>query len=315
MSIKYKTLVIGGSGFIGSHFVGLLIKDKMRDIVVVGRSKKPKYNLPNEVEYISADVRDENSLHKLIAGCNEIVDLAYASVPKTSFDDPVVDILSNLPYAVNLFKLASESNIRRIMIVSSGGTVYGNPEYLPIKETHKTDPVSPYGITKLAIEKYAQLYHHLECLPVVIVRPSNPYGANQFGALNQGFIGASLYAALHKTKIQVFGQRGTIRDYIYINDLAEGLIAALNHGISGEIYNIGSGIGTDNIEVVTTLNNVIAGTGYQLSYEILPERTFDVEANVLSSKKLTNLSGWSCQTSLEDGLHRTWLSVAKVGIK
>lgn len=307
---KYKsiirTLVVGGGGFIGSHLIQLLSEDSRRSIIVAGRRPYPSTTLPANVQYVSGDISNDVALMPLLDNADEVIDLAYASVPKTSFDDPVTDVLSNLPATVNLLQKASSRNLRRLMLVSSGGTVYGSAKYLPIDESHPTDPISPYGITKLATEKYALMYHRLAELPVIIVRPGNPYGPNQFGNLAQGFIGAAMYAAIKKQKVMIFGERGTIRDYIHIDDMCLGMIAALEYGTPGDIFNIGTGFGYDNCGILDLLSEVIKPHGYDLFREHLPARSFDVAANVLSSARLTYLSGWRPSIALEDGLAKTW---------
>ena len=237
---------------------------------------------------------------------DEVIDLAYATVPKTSFDDPVHDILSNLPVTVNLLQQASTRKLRRFLLVSSGGTVYGNAHQLPINENHPNNPVSPYGITKLATEKYALMFHRLAGLPIVIARPSNPYGPNQFGNLAQGFIGAAMYAIAKKQAVALFGERGTVRDYIHIEDLCRGLLAALNSGMPGDIFNIGTGVGHDNRAVLDLLSTIVQSDGYAVEVEHHPERYFDVAENVLSAARLTYVSGWRASTTLENGLRDTW---------
>ncbi|MES2364323.1 MAG: NAD-dependent epimerase/dehydratase family protein [Pseudomonadota bacterium] len=303
---RLTTLVVGGGGFIGSHFVQLLQTRGERNVIVAGRGPKPRFPLPVDVHYVQGDAADPVFIGGLLERCDEIVDLAYATVPKTSFEDPVHDVLVNLPATVNLLRQASRCKLRRVLLVSSGGTVYGNAAYLPIDEMHPTNPVSPYGITKLAAEKYALLFHRLEELPVVIVRPGNPYGPNQLGNLGQGFVGAAMFATLKRQPVSLFGECGTIRDYVFVEDLAEGLLAALDHGHVGELYNIGSGIGFDNREVLGVLDSVARPYGFSVDVEVRPSRTFDVAANVLSSARLTYISGWRPQTDFKAGLEKTW---------
>jgi UDP-glucose 4-epimerase len=301
------TLVVGGGGFIGSHLVLKLLESGRKDIRVVGRSAQPRFSLPKQVDYISGDISNESFIRSILQDCDEVIDLAYSTVPKTSFDDPVHDVLANLPSSVTLIKVASEFNLRRFVLVSSGGTVYGNAAYLPIDESHLTNPVSPYGITKLAIEKYALMFNHLSSLPVVIVRPGNPYGPNQLGNLGQGFIASAIFSLLNNKQVNIFGERGTVRDYIYIDDLASGLLAALDKGKVGEIYNIGTGIGLDNKEVLDAIVNISDQSKFPLKLVIQPERPFDVIGNVLSSAKLTYISGWKPKTSFQTGINKTWL--------
>ncbi|PUE27522.1 NAD-dependent epimerase/dehydratase family protein [Limnohabitans sp. Jir72] len=298
-------LVVGGGGFVGSHLVRFLAR-KGRQIIVAGRSPKARFPPPDNVRYVQLDPNDLNALQFLMDECDEIIDLAYSTVPKTSFEDPVFDVLANLPFNVALIKMASERPMRKVVFVSSGGTVYGNPGYLPIDESHPTNPVSPYGITKLSIEKYGLMYSRLRELPFVAVRPGNPYGPDQIGGQGQGFVATALFAALAGKSIKIFGDRGTIRDYIYIDDLVSGIAAALDAGEPGEIYNIGTGIGLDNRTVLDHIGALAAADGRKLIVQIEQPRPFDVAANVLSSARLTYRSEWRPATNFDEGLAKTW---------
>ena len=308
-----RTLVVGGGGFIGSHLVLKIFESGRKNIRVVGRSAQPRFSLPKGVDYLSGDISNESFVRSIIQGCDEVIDLAYSTVPKTSFDNPVHDALANLPSSVTLIKVASEFNLKCFVLVSSGGTVYGNAAYLPIDEFHLTNPVSPYGITKLAIEKYALMFNHLNSLPVVIVRPGNPYGPNQLGNLGQGFIASAIFSLLNNKQVNIFGERGTVRDYIYIDDLTNGLVAALDKGKVGEVYNIGTGIGLDNREVLDAIVNISDQPRFPLNLVIQPERSFDVAENVLSSVKLTYITGWKPKVSFQTGLKKTWLWAIQQG--
>lgn len=298
-------LIVGGGGFVGSHLVRFLARGE-RLLIVAGRSPRARFPLPDNVRYVQLDPDNLSALQVLMDECDEIIDLAYATVPKTSFEDPVFDVLSNLPFNVALIKMASERPMRKVVFVSSGGTVYGNPGYLPIDESHPTDPVSPYGITKLSIEKYGLMYSRLRDLPFVAVRPGNPYGPNQIGGQGQGFVATALFASLAGKSIKIFGDRGTIRDYIYIDDLVSGIAAALNAGEPGEVYNIGTGIGLDNRTVLDHIGVLATLEGRELDIQIEPPRPFDVAANVLSSARLTYRSGWRPATNFDEGLAHTW---------
>lgn len=304
-----KTLVIGGGGFIGSHLSKELTCHQNRSVIAVGRSSSPRFTLPNEVIYKQGDAGDIDFIGPLLDECDEVVDLAYATVPKTSFEDPVHDVIANLPASVTLLRESAKRKISRLILISSGGTVYGNSSYLPIDESHPTTPISPYGITKLALEKYALMFHQLENLPVIIVRPSNPYGPKQPGTIGQGFIGAAIAAILKKQPVVMYGENGTVRDYIYIDDLVSGLVAALDCGNPGEIYNIGTGIGFNNRQIIDVIKNELANpAGYQLSTNIQLSRSFDVAENVLSSARLTYVSGWRPNIDFKAGLKKTWLA-------
>lgn len=302
-----QTLIAGGAGFIGSAMIKAMQRSPVpRRITVVGRSPTPRSQLPEGVEYRSGDVADTAFIEPLVAEADEIIDLAYGTVPKTSFDDPLIDVVSNLPASVNLQKLACRSRVRRYLLVSSGGAVYGNSDGHPIPESHPTNPISPYGISKLVTEKYASFFWRMEGLPVVIARPGNPYGLGQVGHSLQGFVGAAIAASLRAGVIDVYGERGTVRDYIDIDELAEGLIAALEQGEPGSFYNIGTGIGHDNIQVLDKLRKVLAPSGLVIKARRCPSRPFDVNANVLDCTRLAEATGWRPRLSLEQGLERLW---------
>lgn len=300
-----RCCIIGGTGFIGAHLIDALLQTG-RTVRVVGRRDRALVTLPDQVEYCQGDIRNREFVSQVLQDVDEVVDLAYSSVPKTSYENPLLDITDNLPGSVTLFEVASTLPIKKLIFVSSGGTVYGEPQILPIPEMHPTNPISPYGITKLALEKYAQMYHKLKGLPVVCVRPSNPYGEGQRAFVGQGFVPTAIASILSGKEITVFGESGTVRDYIYVEDVAKGLVAALDSAVAGECYNIGSGIGRSNLEIIQQLAVFARLQGVNLVVKHAPLRSFDVTANVLESRKLFTASGWKARTPLEEGLKRTW---------
>lgn len=297
--------VIGGSGFIGQHVVKILMKQG-RTLTVIGRNRLPTRTLPAKVRYIAGNYNDKYFLRGALEGADEIIDFAYASVPKTSFEDPVNDILNNIPPSVTLFEVASSLPIKKMVIISSGGTIYGKALNLPISEEHPTNPISPYGITKLAVEKYASMYHEIKGLPVVCVRPANAFGEGQKPFIDQGFIATAIASVLKKREINIFGEQGTIRDFIYITDVAKGITAALNQGKPGESYNIGTGIGTSNRDILNMIETIAKSENIPLRIKILPPRQYDVPVNILDSSKLQKETGWFPSVTLSEGLKLTW---------
>lgn len=303
-----KCCVIGGAGFIGSYVTSLLVESG-RDVIVLGRSFKPSHELPPNAKYISGDYNNRSFVRRIIFDTDEVIDLAYTTVPKTSFEDPIYDILSNLPQSVGLLQEATLANLRKIVLVSSGGTVYGIANSITIREELPTNPISPYGITKLTIEKYAMMFASSANLPVTIVRPGNAYGNEQSAFLGQGFIATAIQSILFSRIIDVFGNPGTTRDYIHTNDVARGILAALNFGKPGEAYNIGSGFGRNNIEVLNAIKPLAEQAGYTTKINNLPSRKYDVPVNILDSKKLTLVSGWRAEVSFEYGIIQTWNAI------
>ncbi|MCP9933256.1 NAD-dependent epimerase/dehydratase family protein [Cyanobium sp. Candia 9D4] len=300
-----KTIVIGGAGFIGSLVSQALIASG-REVTVVGRRPPGAHTAALRCTYRCADLGNRAQMREILEPGCEVIDLAYATVPKTSYGDPVFDLLANLPGSVGLLEEAMAAGVRRLLLVSSGGTVYGPPCTLPIPESHPTAPISPYGITKLTIDHYALMFHHTRDLPVVVVRPANAYGVQQRSRTGQGFLAAAIDAILSHREIEIYGEAGTIRDYIHVTDVASGILAALDCGGDGEIYNLGTGIGASNLDVMAMLRPLAKAAGHSIQVRHLPSRRFDVEANVLDAGKLRLASGWRPDVSLQQGLAEMW---------
>jgi UDP-glucose 4-epimerase len=303
-SVK-RCCVVGGAGFIGSHLVEALLSTG-REVTVLDKRRVSKGAFAPGVRYIHGDYGKSEALDAALGDAAEVVDLAYATFPKTSYENPVGDILHNLPPSVRLLEAAGRATVRKMVVVSSGGTVYGKAHRIPIDEDHPTHPISPYGITKLALEKYALMFHQLRDLPVVVVRPANAYGEGQRPFIGQGFIATAMGAILLEQAIVVFGEKGTVRDYVHADDVARGIIAALDKGRPGSAYNIGSGIGRSNCEVLEAIERLVGTAGFRIRIKTEALRTFDVPINVLSSEKLHKLAGWEPKVTWENGLSRTW---------
>jgi len=302
-----NTLVIGGAGYIGSHLTTQLLSTG-RKVTVLGRRLTPGNKLPDGVDYVAGDFGQRDLIASLLDRHQEVIHLAYATVPNTSFENPLADLLQNLPPTVQLFSEIAARGIK-LILVSSGGTVYGEAQKLPIPETHPTKPISPYGVTKLTLENYAYLYAATHDLKFVCVRPANAYGIGQRPFVGQGFISTAIASVMRGQPIKIFGQSGSVRDYIYVSDLAAGIVSVLERGLLSETYNIGSGVGLSNMDVIEAITPLLEDIGCKVNIEHLPERTFDVKANVLDSTKLQQHTGWKPIVDFNDGLHctRQWL--------
>jgi UDP-glucose 4-epimerase len=305
--VTWRTLVIGGGGFVGSHLAPLLLA-RGRCVTVLGRSAAPRFTLPTGVVYVAGDFAQPELIRALLAEHDEVVHLAYATVPNTSYGNPLADLQENLPPTMQLFAEVAKLG-GRLVLVSSGGTVYGEAQRLPISERHPTDPISPYGVTKLTLEKYAGLYMTTTGLDVVCVRPANAYGEGQLPFLGQGFIATAMGSALRGDPVRVFGNRGTVRDYLHVTDMAAGIVEALIQGDTGATYNLGSGIGRSNMDVIEAFTPLLAEIGSTVCVEHESERPFDVRTNVLDSTHLRERTGWQPQIDFIQGLRgvRDWL--------
>ena len=297
--------VIGGGGFIGGHIVERLIL-RQRQVTVIDTNPTPSRPGPEQVRYITGDYSAKSFLMEVLQNVDEIIHLAYSTVPKTSFEDPLQDIGDNLPATVTLLEAASTVGIDKFIMMSSGGTVYGKVDKVPIREDHTTNPISPYGITKLATEKYAVMFGELKGLPVICIRPGNAYGEGQRPFAGQGFISTAIGSILKGKEVTIFGETGTIRDYIHAADIADGIIAVLDDGTQGACYNIGTGIGRSNKDILDALAPFAASAGLEIRVDTQPARPFDVPVNVLDSAKLTYETGWKASVSFEDGIEKTW---------
>ncbi|WP_417886313.1 NAD-dependent epimerase/dehydratase family protein [Zunongwangia sp.] len=295
-----KYCVFGSSGFIGSYLVKQL-QEEGHEVIQVGRKKK------DVVNYYDWDGLTYLKLERLMDGVTGVVNLAYASTPKTSFDDPIADIRDNLPSIVNFLEWMSFFSLDKIIMVSTGGAIYGNTNENPISEKAATNPISPYGITKLAVEKYSSMYFTHKKLPIVIIRPGNAYGIGQKPFIGQGFIATAAYSILERKRLKIFGKTGTVRDYIHVTDVANGIVKALEYGQVGETYNLGTGKGVSTKYLIDLLSKISQKDGYEvpnIDYESL--RPFDVKRNVLNCKKLQQHTGWLPTTNIKEGIQEYW---------
>lgn len=304
---RLNTLVIGGAGYIGAHLVPMLVSTG-RQVTVLGRKAAPMHELPEGAVYVEGDFSQADLLQRLLDRHQEVIHLAYATVPNTSHENPLADLLQNLPPTVQLFsEVAARGG--KLVLVSSGGTVYGEAISLPMREDHPTRPISPYGVTKLTLENYAYLYSVTRGLNYVCVRPANAFGEGQRPFVGQGFISTAMASVMLGKPIRVFGRTGAVRDYIHVSDLAAGIAHALDKGRLSETYNIGTGHGMSTLDVVEAIRPLMQEIGCEINIEYLPERAFDVKANVLDSTRLQTQTGWEPQVGFSEGLRRTceWL--------
>lgn len=298
-----RCLIVGGSGFIGTHLIEALLASGFDIRCFDRRSMEMPASWGSRFDSVTGDINSESDIEAAMAGCDVCVHLASTTNPATSNRDPVFDISTNLIGTLNLLNAATRLGISKFIFVSSGGTVYGPPLRTPIREDHPTNPITSYGIVKLAIEKYLDFYRHNHGLDYVILRVANPYGEGQNVESGQGAIAAFLHKALRNEVVEIWGDGEVVRDYIYIKDVTNAIISAIKlRGSQKErLFNIGSGIGYSLNEILSTIENAV---GVQISRRYLSARTFDVRANVLSIDRARIDLNWSPQISLADGIQR-----------
>jgi UDP-glucose 4-epimerase len=218
-------------------------------------------------------------------------------------------VQSNVIETIFLLEQCVAKKIRKVVFISSGGTVYGMPVRLPIPEDSPTEPECSYGITKLAIEKYLALFHLLYGLDYTVVRPANPYGSRQDPFGIQGAISVFLGKVARNEQIEIWGDGRVVRDYIYIDDLIDGIYRAAMTKSSSRIFNLGSGRGHSLNEILQVIRAV---TGHELAVKYTAGRPFDVPEIYLDISRARNELGWSPSMSLEDGIRKTWPFVQEI---
>lgn len=293
-----KILVLGGSGFLGRHIVNRML-DEGHQVRVLDR-QADKLGLA-EVETVNADFSDTMILSEALVGVDKVVHLISTSVPSTSNKAPVSDIQGNLINTLNLLDAMRESELRDIVYFSSGGTVYGHPETVPIKETHGNNPICSYGVVKLAIEKYLYMYSELYGFNTVVLRPSNPFGPGQTHTGVQGFIGTCIAAALSDSPLTIWGDGSVKRDYIFAEDVAEATISAL-YSKRSDIFNISSGEGISLNEIIELVQQE---TGKSITVNYQAKRDFDIPEIILDNEKARRVLRWKPATGFKLGLSLT----------
>ena len=303
-----KFTVFGGGGFIGSAIVDRLLAEG-HAVSVFERPRVAPYRefAPHErIEWETGDLLSAHDVAKAIDGSDAVIHLVSTTLPKSSNDDPAYDVSTNIIATLGLLDAMVAKRIKRIIYISSGGTVYGTPLYVPIDEKHPTEPEVSYGIVKLTIEKYLQLYQRLHGIRATVLRVANPYGERQRVETAQGAVGVFLHSALSGQAIDIWGDGTVMRDFVYVGDVADAFVRATAYQGDVVVFNIGSGVGTSLNELVRAIGEV---TGVPMLFNYLPGRAIDVPVSVLDCGLAKREFGWSPQMTLPEGLARTvgWL--------
>ena len=308
--MKKRFLILGGAGFIGSHLCDALLSAGY-SVRLFDRLGVPPYRVFTEqepIEWIQGDFSSTADIEKAVDGCQIVFHLVSTTLPKSSNDDPIYDVESNVVGTLRFLDAARHAGVEKIVFVSSGGTVYGVPRVIPISETHPTDPVSSYGIGKLAIEKYLHLYEVLHGMNYCVLRLANPFGERQRANAAQGAVAVFMNRAIHNQPIEIWGDGSVVRDYIYIANVVDALVKAAFYSGKERLFNIGSGQGK-------SLNDILAAIEVLLNRPVnrtyLASRSFDVPANVLDITHAQKHLAWSPQVSFEAGLTGTFRWLAK----
>jgi UDP-glucose 4-epimerase len=295
-----KAVIIGGGGFLGSHLAETLLANG-QDVCIFDQpvARYLEYSRRQGATIVTGNFLDPNAVGNVISDCDVVYHLVSATVPQTSNENPRYDVEVNLIGTLQLLEQIRNAHVKKIIFASSGGTVYGIPQEIPITENHPTDPISSYGIVKLAIEKYLHLFWTLYGMDYCVLRISNAYGARQPITATQGAIAAFLGKAAAQEEIIIWGDGTVLRDYIYASDIADALLQASLYQGEWKVFNIGSGHGHSLNDLIGAIENI---TRVPLLVKYLPGRRFDVPVNVLDITRAKSHLRWGPKVRLEEGV-------------
>lgn len=303
-----RAAVTGATGFLGSNLISRWLKSGTKILAIDIRSEKSAILAEKDVSLVEVDLSRPQDLRLDLRDVDWLVHFASLSSPKTSVAEPGVasaDILASKA----VFERAIEDGVRRILFPSSGGTIYGEPRYMPIDENHLANPLIPYATAKLKVERMLlDMCRGTETRPVIL-RYANPYGPNQYFSRGTGVITYWLEAIRDGGQITMFGDGSEARDYFFISDAIDATISVLEIDAPRDIYNIGSGRATSLNELLTAIE---VATQLRADVKRLPRRGADaVKAYALDCSRALRDFGWLPKVPLEDGLKRTWEWVKK----
>ncbi|MCD4747888.1 MAG: NAD-dependent epimerase/dehydratase family protein [Thermoanaerobaculales bacterium] len=297
-----RALVTGGLGFIGSHLVNALLVEGWQ-VVIFDRAGNPFFPVPTQARFVEAELGNRGALSHALKGVDVVFHLAWSGENLASTQDLRAHVECNLLSSLSLFELCEKAGVRRLVFFSSGGTVYGKADHVPIAEDHPRNPISPYGLTKLTVERFLEFHGSQFGMDSVIVRPSVPYGERQNPNGVQGAVSVFLGKAMCGEPIVIWGDGTVVRDYFYVGDLAQACIAAAQTSARGEVFNIGGGMGISLNQLVEMVRGV---TGIDVEVVYQAARSFDVPELVLDIRKAEEILAWKPVVGLEEGLERTW---------
>jgi UDP-glucose 4-epimerase len=301
-----RILVLGGSGFLGSHIVDKFLAEK-HDVCVYDLYPERFRRSPKGIKFYTGDFGNVGALDELIStGFDAVIHCVSTTTPKSSNESPEFDIQSNVIGTLYLLDICVKHKVGKLVFLSSGGTIYGDIGTLDlVDETRAVRPMCSYGVSKLTIEHYLDVYKHLRGLDYVALRLSNPYGERQSPLRALGALTVFLHRTLKGQSIEVWGDGSVTRDFIYVGDVAEAVYLATVKPISG-VFNVGTGTGLSLRDILAHISRAAAR---EPIVEWLPPRSFDVPRIVLDAEKLKNATQWHVRTSLQEGIAVTakWL--------
>jgi len=310
-----KALVTGGAGFIGSHVAEAYLERGWSVTVVDNLSSGKIENVPAGAEFVEIDVRDER-LHEVfeLRGGFDVVNHHAAQMDvRMSVAQPRFDADVNILGLLNLMEASKDSGVGRLVFVSSGGVIYGDPSERPTPESAAKAPESPYGVSKMVGEYYLRCFRLLHGFDYVALRYSNVYGPRQDPHGEAGVVAIFSNLILRDEPLTIFGDGEQTRDYVYVGDVvAANMIVSeatlsVGNGIDDRAFNVGTGNETSVNQLAELL---MLGAGRSVPVKRAPARAGELERNSLSCDRLKEL-GWEAAVDLADGLKRAYWWIAE----
>lgn len=298
---KLTVLVIGGTGFIGSNLV-IALQKLGYHVIVYSRGHPSALGIIRKVEYVIGNISNHGEIDKVLDRVDYVFHFASSTNPKSSENDLIFDITSNLVSSIHIMEACVKNNVKKLIYCSSGGTVYGIHNEMPLHEDVNCQPISSYGLVKYTIENYLKYFNHKFNLDYEVLRLSNPYGIGQSYTASQGIIAIFIKKILNDDEIQVFGNGSIVRDYIYIDDFVSLCIKLLTIEKKNNVINVGRGIGYSISDIISNIENSL---NKKAKVKYLPERKFDVPEIYLDISKAKEIYEWEPKVDLQDGIQKT----------
>jgi UDP-glucose 4-epimerase len=306
---KKRILILGGLGFIGRNLYNSLKREGYAVSILADRFNETSQDLSEEErsEVLVGSILDMEFMEEAVRGFDVIFSMAGSSGAADSIKNPYQDLDTNLKGHLNILEACKKNNPHALLIFPSSRLVYGKPLLNPVDEKHPLHPESIYAIHKLTTEHYYLLYHRLYAMKCIIFRVSNPFGPYQrFGSNNYGVLNWFIHNAIVKRPIEIFGDGGQQRDFIYIDDVVNLLTASIEcDTMHGKIYNVGYGKGTSLKETALMIQKLIPST--KILFKPWPEIDQKIETgDYISDLHLLQQDiSWSPAISLEEGIQKT----------
>lgn len=293
--------MLGGCGFVGSHVVDALVAQG-HSVRILDRQPERFRSPLDGVEYRFGDFSDHMTLIEALTGIDTVFHLISTTFPATANLDPKADVRDNLINTLCLLDTMVSLGVSRILYLSSGGTVYGAPAIVPVPEDHPLRPINSYGIVKVAIESYLEMYRNIRGVSSVVIRASNPYGPRQAHSGVQGVISTFLKRVYDGQPIEIWGDGSVVRDYFHVADLARLCVMAAASDSVGP-FNAGSGQGQSLNDIVDIIR-AVSGANIATNYK--PGRQVDVPRSILDVSRAEKAFGWRCKIGLDEGVRQSW---------